>query len=75
MLFIAPAPADFSGSTIRNAPKPIITFTSIIYFIQLLNKTPRRYTYSDEAALLITEQFDKYLKYARFANMFDFFFA
>jgi len=74
MLFIAPEPSDLSASDIRNAPKPIITSTVIIYCIQQINQTARQYKYTTKAAEKIMNEFNRFIKYVRLANLFDLFY-
>ena len=75
MLFIAPEPSDFSGEDIRDAPTPIVTTTSLVYLITLLNKKARHYFYTVDASSRVTKLFNKFHHFAKLANMFDFFFS
>ena len=71
ILMLCPMPPKISAESIRSAPPSLMPFHAIFLFVQLLHKTKRTYTYTEEAQEYFDNIFNQLQNWITMANEFD----
>ena len=71
ILMISPKPPKITSEITRSAPPSLMPFHAIFLFVQLLHKTKRTYTYTEEAQEYFDNIFNQLQNWITMANEFD----
>lgn len=73
ILIATPTPSMCKAIQIRNATKPMTQFHSVLYFINYIHRSPRKYTFNEDAYLEYEKIFNKSNELAEKLSKLDIF--